>query len=102
MKEEYIYMPRTITELHQVSLYYSDVGLPGCCGSMDVVHIKWGNCPSGDYNRAKGKETFPSLGFQCLTDFNCRILSIYGPHFGTWNDMDIVKTDTNVDIVRTK
>ncbi len=48
---------------NQLSLYYSDVGLPGCCGSMDVVHIKWGNCPSGDFNRAKGKETFPSLGF---------------------------------------
>jgi len=101
MKEEYIYMPRNITELSHVSSSYADVGLPGCCGSMDVVHIKWGNCPSGDYNRAKGKEKFPSLGFQCLTDFNRRIISIYGPHFGTRNDMDIVKTDTNVDAVRT-
>ena len=93
-------MLRTITKLHRVSLYYSYVGLPGCCGSMDVVHIKWGNCPSGEYNRAKGKKTFPSLGFQCVTDFNRRILLIYGPHFGTRNGMDIMKTDTNVDVVR--
>ncbi len=63
-------------------------------GSVDVVHVKWCNCPSEDYNHAKGKETFPSLGFECITDFNRRILSVYGPHFGSRNDMNIVKTDT--------
>ena len=58
--------------------------------------MKWANFPAGDFNHAKGKETFPSLGFECITDFNCRVLSIYGPHFGSHNDMDIVQMDPNV------
>ena len=102
MKDDYVYMPKNITELNRVSSCYGVAGLPGCIGSIDVVHVKWANCPAGDFNRAKGKETFPSLGFQCITDFNRRVLSIYGPHFGSRNDMDIVKTDEYVNEVRSK
>jgi len=102
MKDEYVYMPRNITELNRVISCYGVAGLPGCCGSIDVVHVKWANCPAGDFNCAKGKETFPSLGFECITDFNHRVLSIYGPHFGSRNDMDIVKTDEYVHEVRLK
>jgi hypothetical protein len=102
MKDNYVYMPKNITKLNRVSSCYGVAGLPGCIGSIDVVHVKWGNCPAGDFNRAKGKETFPSLGFECITDFNRRVLSIYGPHFGSRNDMDIVKTDEYVHEVRSK
>ncbi len=102
MKDEYVYMPKKITELNRVIICYGVAGLPGCCGSIDVVHVKWANCPAGDFNRAKGKETFPSLGFECITDFNRRVLSIYGPHFGSRNDMDIVITDEYVHEVRSK
>ena len=76
MKEDYVFMPKNITELNRVSSCYGVAGLPGCCGSIDVVHVKWANCPTGDFNRAKGKETFFSLGFECITDFNLRVLSI--------------------------
>jgi hypothetical protein len=100
MREEQTFMPRNLTALTNVGSFYNAVGLPGCCGSVDVVHVKWSNCPAGDFNCAKGKETFPFLGFRCITDFNCRILSIYGPHFGSKNDMDIVKTDENVNAMR--
>jgi hypothetical protein len=79
MKDEHVYMPKNITELNRVSSSYGEAGLPGCCGSIDVVHVKWANCPAGDFNRAKGKETFPSLGFECITDFNRRVIAIYGP-----------------------
>jgi hypothetical protein len=96
MRDDQIYMPRNHSELTKVEACYNAAGLPGCSGSVDVVHVKWSNCPAGDFNRAKGKETFPSLGFQCITDYNCRILSVYGPHFGSRNDMDIVKTDVHV------
>jgi hypothetical protein len=102
MKDDYVYMPKKITELNRVSSCYGVAGLPGCIGSIDVVHVKWANCPAGNFNRAKGKETFPSLGFECITDFNHRVLSIYGPHFGSRNDMDIVKTDEYVHEVRSK
>jgi hypothetical protein len=45
---------------------------------------------------AKGKEGYPSLGFQCITDYNRHILGIFGPMFGSWNDKEIVKLDPNV------
>ena len=96
MRSEQISMPSNITAYQRVEGMYSANGLPGCCGSIDVVHVRWSNCPAGDYNRAKGKESYPSLGFECVTDFNRRIMSIYGPHFGSRNDMDIVKTDKSV------
>jgi hypothetical protein len=82
MRDDQIYMPRNHSELTKVEACYNAVGLPGCSGSVDVVHVKWSNCPAGDFNHAKGKETFPSLGFQCITDYSRRILSVYGPHFG--------------------
>jgi hypothetical protein len=56
----------------------------------------------GDHNRAKGKEGYPSLAFQCITDYNQRVLSVYGPQFGTLNDKDIVKHDVYVQEIRTK
>jgi len=100
MKDEQISMPSNLTMLRRVESYYTSVGLPGCCGSIDVVHVKWANCPTGDFNRAKGKESYPTLGFECITDFKRRIMSIYGPHFGSRNDMDIVKTDQSVLAMR--
>jgi len=100
MRDEYINLPQNIPEMLRVTRCYDSVGLPGACGSMDVVHVKWSSCPAGDANRAKGKEGYPTLAFQCITDFNRRILAVYGPQFGTKNDKDIVKTDPNVRKIR--
>ena len=93
-------MPTAITELNPVSKFFGDVGLPVYCGSIDVVHVKWSSCPAGGFNHAKGKETFPSLGFQCITNFNGKILTIYVPRFGS--RMDIVKMDDNVLMMTAK
>ena len=101
MREEYISMPTNLTQLRRITKYYEEAGLPGCCGLMDVVHVKWSACPTGDHNRAKGKGGYPSLAFQCVTDFNCRIFAVYGPQFGTRNDKEIVKDDPNVHYVQT-
>jgi hypothetical protein len=89
-----------IHELSRVASHYNAVGLPGACGSMDVVHIKWATCPAGDHNRAKGTEGYPTLGVQCITDYNRIIIAMYGPQFGTRNDKDIVKHDPNVMEIR--
>ena len=77
IRDEYVCMPKNLTELSKILKWYSAVGLPGACGSMDVVHVKRSNCPAGDHNRSKEKEGYPTLGFQCITDFNCRILAVY-------------------------
>jgi hypothetical protein len=54
MKDEYIYLPRNLTELKGVNRDYNSAGLSGSVDSMDVVHLKWSNCPTGDHNHAKG------------------------------------------------
>jgi hypothetical protein len=100
MKDEYEFLPRNVAELRRMSKYYNDVGLPGCCGSMDVVHVKWSSCPTGDHNRAKGKAGYPTLAFQCITAYNRRVIGIYGPQFGTRNDKEIVKVDPNAYRIR--
>jgi len=95
-RHEYIYLPRNAEELNVVMRSYEEMGLPGAMGSVDVVHVKWSNCPAGDYNRSKGKESYPSLAFECISDFNRRICHVHGPQFGTRNDKQIVKMDVGV------
>ncbi len=41
MHEEYIKLPGNVAELNRVTRSYASVGLPGACGLMDAVHIKW-------------------------------------------------------------
>ena len=100
IRSEYIYLPRDAEELQSVMARYEEVGLPGAVGSIDVVHVKWSRCPAGDYNRSKGKESFPSLGFECISDFDRRICNVFGPQFGARNDKHIVKMDDGVAAVR--
>jgi hypothetical protein len=96
MKDEYICLLQNISEIQHVNKDYNTAGLPGCVGSMDVVHMKWSNCPTGDHNHAKGNEGYPTLGFQCIKDFNWRVMAINGLQFGSQNDKDIVKHGDNV------
>ncbi len=100
MKDEYIFLPRNLSKLKRVNEDYNAAGLPGCVGSMDMAHVKWSQCPTGNHNCAKGKEGYPTLGFQCITDFNRRVMTIYGPQFGSRNDKDIVKHDDNVRAIK--
>lgn len=100
IRNEFIYMPRNEEELRKIMKRYEEVGLPGAMGSIDVVHVKWSRCPAGDFNRAKGKETYPSLAFECISDFDRRICNVFGPQFGSRNDKHIVKMDDGVSAVK--
>ena len=68
MEDEYIFLPHNIAALNRTMKPYKSVELPGACGSIDVVHIKWSACPTGDHNHAKGKEGYPTIAFQCITE----------------------------------
>jgi len=98
---DYIYLPRDADELRSVSRKYREVGLPGCMGSKDVVHVKWSRAPAGDFNRCKGKESYPTIAFQCVSDFKRRILGVSRAQYGTRNDKSIVRRDHNVHAVCT-
>jgi hypothetical protein len=43
---EFVYAPKTREDLARVETPYALVGLPGCIGSMGVVHIAWCMCPT--------------------------------------------------------
>jgi hypothetical protein len=67
-RSEWIYFPRSMDELYSVTDDYHRQELPGAAGSIDVVHVKWSHCPAGEFNKCKGKESFASLAFQCITN----------------------------------
>ena len=73
---EFIDYPSSEEELEQVVNRYKDNYLPGCGGSVDVVHVKWSKFPAGDVNHAKGKEGFPSLAFEVVMGFDQQILGV--------------------------
>jgi hypothetical protein len=49
-KDEYVYILREEEEdddqLQRILNDYSSIGLPGCIGSVDCVHIGWNRCPA--------------------------------------------------------
>ena len=100
IRQDYIGYPLTEDDLKSVMDRYAVQYLPGCGGSLDVVHVKWGNCPAEDVNRAKGKEGYPSLAFEVVTGFDRQILGVSCAHFGTRNDKQIVRTDETVRLIR--
>jgi len=100
--KDYIYLPRDANELRNVMQKYRAVGLPGAMGSKDVVHVKWSRAPAGDFNRCKGKESYPSIAFQCISDFNRRIMGVSRAQYGTRNDKSIVRRDHNVNAIRSE
>ncbi len=100
IKDDFICYPTTQQDLNEVMGPYADNYLPGCGGSIDVVHVKWSNCPAEDVNRAKGKEGFPSLAFEVVTGFDRQILGVSIAHFGTRNDKQIVCSDETIQLLR--
>jgi hypothetical protein len=67
VKYEIIKYPNTFDDLKTVMDTYAAKKLPGCGWLIDVVHLKWSNCPEGDYNRSLGKEGYPTLAFEVVT-----------------------------------
>jgi hypothetical protein len=98
IREEFICYPATKAELDEVMYSYTQNFLPGCGGLVDVVHLKWSNCPAGYVNQVTGKEGHPSLAFEVITGCDCQILGVSMAHFGTCNDKQIVRTDETINL----
>jgi hypothetical protein len=100
IRRDYIGYPATEEDLKIVMDRYAEQYLPGCGGSVGVVHVKWSNCPAGDVNRATGKEGYPSLAFEVVTGFNRQILGVSCAHFSTRNDKHILRSDETIRLIR--
>ncbi len=72
---------------------YSKVGFPGACGSMDVTHFKWNNCPSNYRNFFIGRYSYPSILIQAIVDHNRRILYLSQIYNGKENDKVVTYND---------
>ena len=90
--DSYVYKPEG-EKLIKVMNVYSRMGLPGCVGSTDVVHVKWDRCPVRLYHLCKGKEGFPTLAYSVVVDHHRRILSVTQSNWGARNDKTMVKFD---------
>ena len=66
VKEKFIYMPHELLELEAITSAYSAMGLPGCVGSVDCVHIGWDACPTQYTSMYKGKEGYPSIAYEVI------------------------------------
>ena len=97
----HVKMPGTVEELGEIEAAYAAIGLPGACGSMDVVHIALGACPHGIKNVCTGKEGYPTLAYNVICDHRGHAIAIMPGAYGTMNDKTIVKSDDAVERVRT-
>ena len=69
----YIYRPMG-DKLARLMGVFGRMGLPGCVGSTDCVHLKWERCPVSLTNLCKGKEGYPTLVYSAVVDHHRRIL----------------------------
>ena len=99
---EHVRMPSNVVELINIESAYVALGIPGACGSMDVVHIALGRCPYGLQNVCTGKEGYPTLGYNIICDHQGRALAVMPGAYGTINDKTMVKSDEVVEKVKTE
>jgi hypothetical protein len=97
----FVYRP-TGDKLSRVMKVFEQMGLPGCIGSTDCVHLKWDRCPVGLAQLCSGKEGFPTLAYSCTVDHHHRILASTTSYWGAKNDKTIVRGDTYITDVREK
>lgn len=93
VKDEFIYFPQDDEAYQFIVEEYAAMGLPGCIGSVDCVHVGWDKCPSELFNLYKGKEHFPSVAYEVVCTNRKFIQSVSCGHPGARNDKHIARTD---------
>ena len=53
-----------------VALHKKVYGIDGCMGCLDVTKIHWGACPVAWKGQFEGKEGFPTIGLEAVSDYN--------------------------------
>jgi len=86
--------PTSKEDIDQVTKVYESLGLPGCIGSTDCVHIHWDRCPAALRSLHVGKEGFPTLSYSVTATHSRRIIAVHGGAKGTTNDKTMSKFDS--------
>jgi len=92
-----VYLPRNDEELDLVMNIYSHLGFPGCCFSMDCVHIKWKNCPFKYRNSYYSyKNGCSAVSYNVSCSHSGFIQTVSNGYYATWGDDLIVRFDDAV------
>jgi hypothetical protein len=94
--KKHVHPPETPDEIKETLDMYAAAGFPGCVGSIDCVHIAWGMCPTKERSWFKGKEGWPTIVYEVVTNHATRIFSATPGHPGTCNDKTTVRFDSFV------
>ena len=74
--------PRTMEEIRHCEGVYRELGLPGCIGSTDGVHVASDVVAVNLQGDHCGKERYPTVVFNVTTSHNRRIQNVAGPFPG--------------------
>ena len=78
-----IYVCRPVGDkLVKVMSVFAQMGLPGCIGSTDCVHLKWDRCPVDIAQLCSGKEGYPTLAYSFTVGHHRRILASTSSYWG--------------------
>ena len=91
--DESVYAPKNLDELQEVCEEYAYAGFPGCCGSVDGVHVPWYGYKAGARADFVGKEKVPTLVFGVTVDHRYRIMHVTDAHAGAANDKFVIRAD---------
>lgn len=92
-RDEFISMPDSRESLDFITSDYEKLLLPGCAGSMDIVHRGWDRCPAAETTLFEGKEGYPSIAFEVIVSHRRYIMYVSLGYPGARNDKQIVKVD---------
>lgn len=53
-----------------VAMHKEQHGIDGMLGSLDVMKVPWGNCPTAWKGQFEGKEGHPTIGLEAVVDYN--------------------------------
>ena len=102
LSRDLVQLPETEAEMRHVVGLYERIGLPGCVGSVDCVHLVWDKCPAGYLSQCKGKEKQTTLAFQAVVSHTKRILALSQFFARATNDKTIARYDTAIQRIRGK
>ncbi len=91
--EEHVFAPKSVDELHDICQEYEYAGFPGCCGSVDGVHVPWYGFKAGARAEYVGKEKHLTLVFGVTVDHRYRIMHVTEAHAGATNDKFVIRGD---------
>eukprot|EP00804_Cyclotella_cryptica_P021926 CCRYP_000885-RA/>CCRYP_000885-RA protein AED:0.18 eAED:0.16 QI:0/-1/0/1/-1/1/1/0/182 len=72
-----------------VALHKKVYGIDGCMGCLDVTKIHWGACPVAWKGQFEGKEGFPTIGLEAVSDYNLWIWHNAFGFPGSLNDINV-------------